>query len=307
MSGIDFGAFAQAASSIIGGGLGLIGQHQASQDAYGMANDARSWQLDMWDRENRYNTPAAQKQRLIDAGLSPSLMYQTMPQNTSQGTGAPVINTDAAKIKGKGWEMMANAAQNIGAAVAQAENIRADTALKEQEYRFREQNNPDRIIGTQKDNELKSVSVTEKELSNAFRAIENAYGDDYFRLRNKGMNLNAEQLAKAITYMDTNQSLFVREKLATIQQLAASTKNLDANTAKAQIEATRTQIMTELDKMELEYRAKGMSFHDSLLFRELKSTFMNLFSGISNSAGKNNNENTIIQSAAKAILDLITK
>lgn len=38
------------------------------------AEKARQFQLDMWNRENRYNTASAQRQRLSEAGLNPYLM-----------------------------------------------------------------------------------------------------------------------------------------------------------------------------------------------------------------------------------------
>lgn len=38
------------------------------------AQKARDFQLDMWNRENEYNTASAQRQRLSDAGLNPYLM-----------------------------------------------------------------------------------------------------------------------------------------------------------------------------------------------------------------------------------------
>jgi hypothetical protein len=41
--------------------------------------------IKMLDYMNEYNTPRAQKQRLIEAGLNPALMYNTMPQNVQTG------------------------------------------------------------------------------------------------------------------------------------------------------------------------------------------------------------------------------
>ena len=38
------------------------------------AEKARQFQLDMWNRENSYNTASAQRQRLSEAGLNPYLM-----------------------------------------------------------------------------------------------------------------------------------------------------------------------------------------------------------------------------------------
>lgn len=46
-----------------------------------------NWNLEQWNRENEYNTPAAQMQRLIDAGLNPNLVYGNgAAQSTSVGS-----------------------------------------------------------------------------------------------------------------------------------------------------------------------------------------------------------------------------
>lgn len=45
--------------------------------------------LDMWNMENEYNTPSAQMQRYVDAGLNPNLIYQQ--ENTASDIGAPDV------------------------------------------------------------------------------------------------------------------------------------------------------------------------------------------------------------------------
>jgi hypothetical protein len=46
--------------------------HQHNVDLW---NRQSEWNIQQWNRQNEYNTPAAQKQRLKDAGLNPALMY----------------------------------------------------------------------------------------------------------------------------------------------------------------------------------------------------------------------------------------
>lgn len=55
-------------------------QHELQLSQYAYSKD-----LEMWNRQNEYNTPEAQRQRLIDAGLNPALMYKSMPQNVAVG------------------------------------------------------------------------------------------------------------------------------------------------------------------------------------------------------------------------------
>lgn len=293
--------------SAVGGITNLIGANQAAKNATKEGDRARQWSFDMMQYQNRYNLPSAQKQRLIDAGLSPSLMYQTMPQNVSESIGTPAINEAPSKIKASMFGQIAQQMQSAGNMAVQNDNIRAETALKLQQFKFNEANNPNRLQGTSLDNQQKGANIIKTDLDNELKSIENQYGNEFFNLRNRGMSLNTDQLSKAISYMDTNQGLFVKEKLALIANLAESTKTMTTQQALNASNTARNEILTELDKLEQTYRQQGMSFNDSLIFREVKATFQNLFKGISNSVGKKNNENTIVQSLSRMLIDLITK
>lgn len=52
-------------------GTTLYNQNQQNKTNIGNKN----FQREMFDRQNAYNTPAMQKQRMIDAGMNPNLMY----------------------------------------------------------------------------------------------------------------------------------------------------------------------------------------------------------------------------------------
>ncbi|MCT4124980.1 hypothetical protein HZP69_00670 [Elizabethkingia anophelis] len=51
-----------------------------------IARENREFSLEMWNRNNEYNTPLAQMQRLKEAGLNPNLMYG---QGTTGNSSAP--------------------------------------------------------------------------------------------------------------------------------------------------------------------------------------------------------------------------
>lgn len=50
------------------------------------ATQSNQWQWDMWNAQNAYNTPAAQRQRLIDAGYNPALAYNSGSAGGSAGS-----------------------------------------------------------------------------------------------------------------------------------------------------------------------------------------------------------------------------
>lgn len=52
------------------------------------AQKARDFQLDMWNRENEYNTASAQRQRLSEAGLNPYLMMSGGNAGTASSVGS---------------------------------------------------------------------------------------------------------------------------------------------------------------------------------------------------------------------------
>lgn len=56
--------------------VGQFSYDVRSQERYEqLVQEGRDWNLDMWHRQNEYNSPRAQVQRLIDAGLNPNLAY----------------------------------------------------------------------------------------------------------------------------------------------------------------------------------------------------------------------------------------
>lgn len=78
-------------------------------------------QMDAWQQNNEYNTPSAQKQRLIEAGLLGTAQSQNASLASSSGSQMPTISTPSAATP-----------QGIVSANAAAEqrNLNLDTALK---------------------------------------------------------------------------------------------------------------------------------------------------------------------------------
>lgn len=64
-------AIAGLASSVVGG----VSAYRANQTNINLTREAYYRNLLQWERENAYNTPLAQRQRLMAAGFNPALMY----------------------------------------------------------------------------------------------------------------------------------------------------------------------------------------------------------------------------------------
>lgn len=126
-----------AAASAVGGALGLVGQSSANSSnikQQKLANEGNlelakyqyDTNLEQWHRENEYNTPAAQLQRYIDAGLNPNLIYGN--SNTSVSSpqySAPTLGayTGQKSSLGAGISSFADSAQ-IANLFATNENLK---------------------------------------------------------------------------------------------------------------------------------------------------------------------------------------
>lgn len=88
----------------LGAGAALVGGIFNNKSRRRESREQRKWNEDMWNKQNAYNTPAMQMERLKKAGLNPALMY-------GQGN---VGNAE----KVQGYQQPQT--ENIGANVAQA-------------------------------------------------------------------------------------------------------------------------------------------------------------------------------------------
>ena len=66
-------AVATAGTNQIGN---IISTAMANDANERMQHEQNKWNLEQWNRNNAYNSPAAQMQRFKAAGLNPDLMYQ---------------------------------------------------------------------------------------------------------------------------------------------------------------------------------------------------------------------------------------
>lgn len=131
--GIDDLAFATLGSSVVGGLLGSVGQSNANKANERINERNLEWQEQMWNKSNEYNTPKAQRDRLLKAGLNP-LSFSGMGQTPAQTVGTPqqlpMQNSMAALGQGVSQGTMA---------AAQIENVRAQTDKVRQEALVTEQ------------------------------------------------------------------------------------------------------------------------------------------------------------------------
>lgn len=110
-------AVATAGTNQIGN---IISTAMANNANERMQHEQNKWNLEQWNRNNAYNSPAAQMQRFKAAGLNPDLMYQ---QGTPGLSSAPAQGSNP--IPKQPFQMQLDPLM-----LAQLKNIEADTNLK---------------------------------------------------------------------------------------------------------------------------------------------------------------------------------
>lgn len=118
------------AGSLVGGIANAFGQSSANETNIQLARENREWQEMMWNKQNEYNSPAAQIERMREAGLNPALMYS---QGNVGNAGSPgsIPTPQVQPVTGLG-NGLAGAADSIGDSMIKLEQVkqmRAQSAL----------------------------------------------------------------------------------------------------------------------------------------------------------------------------------
>lgn len=116
------------AGGVIGAGSGFLDAYQ-DRSALDYQNKQN---IKLWNMTNQYNTPAAQMQRFMDAGLNPNLIYSQSNeagsisggtlQNNSSDIGGQIRSASQQKLN------TLSAYSSLASAQAQREYIQAQTA-----------------------------------------------------------------------------------------------------------------------------------------------------------------------------------
>lgn len=168
--------------------------------------------LDDWNRQNEYNSPAAQMQRYKDAGLSPNLIYgQT-------NTAAPVRSTEmvAPQLDPKNVDVITRS-QNLTQQRLQTDNLQKQLEVQ------------DANIALLKANALKTASETDWKNLNTDRLKNNImpYDFDYYNLRSRQMaqginnqTVQNEVLSNTAQKIKSDTNLNTQRKALMLQQIA---------------------------------------------------------------------------------------
>lgn len=142
------GAIIEGASSLLGGALGLFGSNAASRNSLQATRETNAqnykiWreqiaeQRAQWERENAYNSPMAQRQRLEEAGYNPLASRDSGNASSMSLPNAPTIQSPDPTAFSNGLSYLGDAIANgaraaVDAAYAAENNKRAnDIAMRQ--------------------------------------------------------------------------------------------------------------------------------------------------------------------------------
>lgn len=115
------GAIVAGGSSLVSGIVGGLGQAQANKRGVKLAREQMRWNESMWNKQNAYNLPEAQIQRMRQAGLHPGLMY-------SQGNVG-----NAGEVKGYQQPTIQNAMAPVASGISSAGTAVFDAFVKNEQ------------------------------------------------------------------------------------------------------------------------------------------------------------------------------
>ena len=236
-------------AAAISGGSGLIGSAinagtqkkiNASNQQYAkeMREYQNQWNLDQWNRQNDYNSPAAQMSRYEDAGLNPNLIYgQQNVSSSSPSASTTSAMKQAPKVNGAAGANAIRAYQNVKMQQAQIDNIQErNELLRQQQMKEVAQTNSINQATRQAGIGFNNILGTGKKFtSNNWGLLDTQYAN-LANTKANTLNTKANTLNTQARTLNTN----------------ASTANIKANTSYTN--AQRKRILQELSQQGIMFK-----------------------------------------------------
>lgn len=244
---IPIAAAAIQAGSSIAGAAAQSSMNKATREwnerMYAMQrNDA----LIDWNRQNEYNSPAAQMERFKAAGLNPNLIY-------GQTNEAPAVrSTDV-----KSWNPTApNYAAGIGNGLLSGLSAYQDMTMQDEQIKNLQAQRQNMAL----DSLIKGADIFSKNLKNA-KDVE--LFDTYKQTALEMLRGLTTRTDIAISEEARNAALHAPNLLGAFEKIA----NISADTAKKRAEIANLKGSGVLQDLEIALRNKGMSWSDPLWAR----------------------------------------
>ena len=208
------------------------------------ATNQRWWNELMWNKQNAYNTPTAQMERLEAAGLNPRLIYG-QSSGGAAGNAGDVSGYSQPEIKSTYKGNLAF--QDIIAShqmEAQTDNIRAQEKVNQQTAIVKSQE----ALNTALDYQQKSFDL--------------GLDKDLREYNVQAAQANVQQQMNSVTKGQMENEI-------TNKTMAATIKKADIEVRKATEELTGKQLENELKRIQIKLRKEGGTESDNFLIRAM--------------------------------------
>jgi hypothetical protein len=168
------GSIIGAAGQLFGGYIGKKGSDAAAKASlqatretnaanFKLAQFQNDWNVAQWNRQNAYNTPAAQRARFEEAGINPYFALG----NISSGQAEGLLSTDMANQQSgaEAYQMKAQGSQQLGDAVANSSSQFFNIQFQQEQTKALQLQNTENVLsmlkrvkGLDYDNQAKKMA-----------------------------------------------------------------------------------------------------------------------------------------------------
>ena len=234
---------------------------ETNEQNYKMFQEQLAFTEDMWNKNNEYNTPAAQRQRFEEAGINPYMAVgqmqggnatmATTPTPNSAQVGHPMIKPNFDFV-GESF----SAYQDARMKEQQIEQVGLDNKMKAIELMYKNQSEILRL-DRERQSILESKSVSDvnrkrvDELSETIDSLkmQNRYLEPYLTERNNEQRSSAQLKQEQVESERLSQEY---QKMITVMDKKLKSSQIHLNTAQvSQCNAVVKQVLEEVNQMKL--------------------------------------------------------
>lgn len=248
-------ALGGVASSLLGGifnssanSKNVAMQRETNAQNYQIFKENQAWNEDMWNKQNEYNLPEKQVQRLLAAGINPSAVFgsgSATPAGAVGSVSTPTMQAPRVNPYQPNFNVgdAVNAYQQSQILTAQKRKMNAETAHTELVSEFERKSMIDRLNSlhhlAKRDDYIGQIAKTQLEYEQAalYWRVKSAKND--VMLQQDEMRLNSEKLYAArlqnglyevqLAYAPKLNEAQLKQYYATVNQLNASIGLINAN------------------------------------------------------------------------------
>lgn len=223
----------------------------------------------MWNMQNEYNSPAAQKKRLEDAGFNPYMQ----DVSTGVATSSPTMDTytpQAAQVSAgfsdpnaltPGLSMLAQ----IPSMMLQNNSQELINQRQKTENKYLELQIMQGLAAMQKDNKLRDLDISGKKLSNAAQSLLNDFQIDTYDNRRKMVEndmiqrtLQNSLLQKQLDFLPQEQNMAVQKFVADLSTIAVNNQMTRSQIYNLAQQSKQIQALTVGTKLDNKQKARIM-------------------------------------------------